>query len=435
MKLKDYFLKSIKIDRDDKYDGLLLLLYEALVILLAILLFSGCERRELSVYGDQFHSVALEVDWRQYASSDPDGMTVWFYPVDAERTSPYRSTTASVRHHDLYLPGGYYQGVVVDYSPEEYSRQAFLDLNQMQLARVEATPATYQPDSLTVVGEGVAKGVSGVINKQLFGEAAWNAVHAVRPAISQSSGLYVVASQPETMGLDTLNRKYVDRGRYGDYIPYDKRDTYQDSIKITTLRAQPTTIVWKMRIRIWIKSGFNSLWQQPASISGLSNGHLLALNENTDNPCLMQIEGWEAERTGDDSGYISTTINNFGLCPSTILPDRQQHSTSRASDDEYQASGDYFTHLCRAEQVKLNISFLLADHATLLHYHFNVGHQIVSFDDQQVLRVDMGPDFFYPNDPEGPQPIILPQVETYNGTGFGAEVTPWSDEDPVDIIF
>ena len=430
---KSYRLK-VYINRDDLIGGLAILLFEiafsAIIGVGAMILFSSCERRELYVYGDEFHSVELEVDWREYASSDPDGMTVWFYPIDTGRTSPYRSTTASVRHHDVYLPGGYYQGVVVDYSPEEYSRQEFLDMDIMQSARVEATPSSYQPDSLTVVGEGVAKSVSGLINTQLFGEVAWNTVHVERPDINQATGLYIVANQPESMALDTLHNRYVDQGRYGDYIPYKERDTYQDSIRITTLYAQPTTLIWKLRIRVWIKSGFNYLWQMPGSISGLSNGHLLALNENTDTPCLLFIDSWSTERTGTDSGYISATVSTFGLRPGTILPDRELHyAATRAGEN------DYYTNVCRPDQIKLNLSFLLRDHATLLHYHFNVGSYVVDYDNQLVLRVELGPDDFYPNNPNGPEPIVLPYVDAYNGTGFGADVTPWDDEPPVDITF
>lgn len=424
MKLKDFY---VKIDVRDVASAARMAVVE-LIFFSLLLIACSCERRELYVYGDEFHSVELEVDWRQYSNSDPDGMTVWFYPLDSERTTPYRSTTANVRHHDIYLPGGYYQGVVVDYSPEEYSRQEFMDMEQMQNARVEATPATYQPDSLTVYGEGVPQGLSDEVNLQLFSEAAWNAVHVARPEINPVNGLYMVASQPEQMALDTLQDKLVDHGEYGDYIPYKERDTYQEKIVITTLRAEPTTIIWKLRLRVWIKSGFNYIWQQPASLVGLSNGHLLALDRNSNLPCMMFLEDWDTERTGDDSGYVSTTITTFGLRPESILPDRVLHATRGADSD-------YYTQVCNADELKLNISFLLRDHATLLHYHFDVGDRVVSYDNQLVLRIELGPDYFWPDNPDGPQPIILPPVDAYNGTGFGADVTPWEDEPPIDITF
>ena len=417
-----------------------------------VFLFCSCERRELYVYGDEFHSVDLNVDWRQYADRDPDGMTVWFYPLDDLAHGPYRMTTANVRHHELYLPGGHYQGVVIDYSPEEYSNQQFLDIDSISTARVEALPSAYQPDSMTVSGEGVPRGLSDKVNKQLYGEPAWTDLHTSRPSLREETGLYTVACQPEQMGLDTLINKYVDHGLYGDYIPWRERDTYQSTIAITHLLSQPEAIVWKLHIRVWIRSGFNNMWQTHASITGLADGHFLARDVITDNPCLLGVEGWSYERTGEDSGYISATLNTFGLRPGSVQSDRVlHHSGTRTSGDtepDYNDSNwwDYYTGLCLPEELRLNLAFTLRDHATTLSWHFNVGHCAVSYDKQLVLRIDLGPDFFNADDPEGaygkggdpenPTPTIdLPYVDAYNGTDFGADVTPWDDMPPVDVTF
>lgn len=407
------------------------------VVMVILYLALGCERRELYVYGDEFHSVDLEVDWRQYADRDPDGMTVWFYPLDEGTDGVYRTTTANVRHHELYLPGGRYQGVVVDYSPEEYSRQQFLDLSSLSMARVEATPSSYQPDSLTVSGEGVPVGLSDRVNRQLYGEPAWTELQKSRPPVREETGLYVVANPPEQMGLDTLLDKYVDRGLYGDYIPWRKHETYQSTLSITHLFSEPETIVWTLRVRVWIRSGFNCLWQTPASITGLADGHFLPRDVVTDRSCLLSIGGWDYERTGEDSGYIIATVNTFGLRPESILPDRVLHQNgTRAPGDtepDYENPDwwDYYTSVCRADELRLNLSFTLRDHATTVDYHFNVGHMVVSYDEQLVLRVDLGPDFFGPDNPF----IDLPYVDAYNGTDFGAEVVPWENVTPIDVDF
>lgn len=440
-------------DRNYLLEDILLVVLVATIVFV-LLMLTGCERRELYVYGDEFHSVELEVDWRKYADRDPDGMTVWFYPLDDPTKQPYRTTTANVRHHDLYLPGGNYQGVVVDYSPEEFSRQEFLSLERMDSARVEATPSSYQPDSLTVAGEGVPRGLSDEVNWQLYGEPAWTDYQYPRPPVREETGLYEVANQPEEMALDTLDNRYVDRGEYGDYIPWQERETYQSQIRITTLRSEPETIVWKLRIRVWVREGFNYLWQSPASITGLADGHFLPRDVITDNPCLLSIDNWETERTGENSGYISTTLNVFGIRPVTLRPDREEHegrevqqvySYTRAGESEPEW-WEYYTKNCLPEDIRLNLSFVLRDHATTLHYHFNVGHYVVSWDNQLVLRIELGPEFFDPNnphgaygeggDPDNPSPDIkLPFVEAYNGTGFGADVTPWEDMPPIDISF
>ena len=127
----------------------------ALAVVAMLLLTASC-RRDLYVFGDEFHSVTLDVDWREFDSSDPDGMTVWFYKLDDPEAQPFRTTTANVRRQDLYLSNATYQGVVVSYSPEEYSRQTFADMADIDKARVEATPAPYQPADLTIPGVAVA---------------------------------------------------------------------------------------------------------------------------------------------------------------------------------------------------------------------------------------------------------------------------------------
>ena len=69
---------------------------------------------------------------------DPDGMTVWFFPTDGRES--YRYTTANVRHFETYLSKGTYEGLVVDYSPEEYGRQEFLGMDFAETARVQTLP-------------------------------------------------------------------------------------------------------------------------------------------------------------------------------------------------------------------------------------------------------------------------------------------------------
>lgn len=404
------------------------------------LLLSGCDRRDLFVYGDEFRSVVLDVDWREYdAPRDPDGMTVWFYPLDDPGHAPYRTTTANVRHQEFYLPGGRYQGVVIDYSPEEYSRQEFTGMDSVATACVVSRLAAYQPDSLTVAGEGVSRDISSQVNAQLFGDTAWTSLVGTRPERDAVSGLYNVVDPPEMMALDTLTSTIIDQGGYSDYIPYEERDSYQSTLTIQQLYAQPTTIIWRLRLRIHILDGYNYLWKQVASISGLADGHLLGQHRNTDRSCLMTVSDWEMQRTGTNEGYLAATINTFGLRPASMRNDAELHSTTgqnsgMATDDRTvsrTATGtgqssdnhwwDYYTNVCLPAQIRLNISFVLRDRATVLHYHYNVGDRITLYDEQLVLRIDLEPN------------IILPYADAYSGTEFGADVTPWQDEEPMDV--
>ena len=109
-----------------------------------LLLSTGCERRELWVYQERYAQVELDIDWRNYfrewgisqdtqinptaePAADPDGMTVYFFPRDGRKS--YRYTTAQVRHFETYLSKGEYDGLVIDYSPEEFGYQEFVGMD------------------------------------------------------------------------------------------------------------------------------------------------------------------------------------------------------------------------------------------------------------------------------------------------------------------
>lgn len=354
-------------------------------LLLTLLLFTNCERRELWIYGDQFHSLRLDVDWRKYKERDPQGMTTYFFPDDLSQDSKF-FTTANVRSLSCYLSQGGYTGVVFDYSPSEYSHQEFVGMDKAATAEVRLTPASYQPDSMA----------------QLYGTACY---YRELPTI-QPSGLYTVMNEPEEMALDTVDMQ-VYNGKYNDYIPYKERETYQATLVEQVYNAEPEPLVWKMRIRIYI-SGIYYLYETKASIAGLADGHYLARHENTDVPCLHALDDWKTEVTGDNVGYISTTFNTFGL--------RSDAKTRATLTTGYLPQG-----------LRLNLRLLLRDRSTVLYYHFDIGDHVAIYDDQLVLRIDLGEDFTDHPD--------LPFVEGYNGTGFGGVVIPWVDGPHVDLEF
>lgn len=358
-------------------------------------------RRPLYVTGDEYHSVVLHTDWRAYQNNDPDGMTAWFFPEDESATS-YRITTADVRRAELYLPAGNYTGVIIDYSPDEYGRQEFVGMDYAKTALVRATEAGYQPDSLA----------------QLYGPAAF---HLPLEPVREATGLYQVANQPEQMAADTLQHMYVEGGRYGYYIPYEERDTYQSTLVVQEFHAYPISPIWHMRIRIFVK-GIDYLYQTEGSIAGLSDGRYLALNRTTDTPCLLSLQEWETQRTGDNLGYIATTLTTFGLLGSQ----RPLNATTKADDGAPMQRLDWEnTRTLTPQDLRLNLKLLLRDRATVRYYHFDVGEYVVSFDDELVLRIDLDEDF--PGFPD------LPYVEPYNSAGFDAEVTPWADGGSADV--
>ena len=419
--------------------------YIAALTLATLLALTAC-RRELYVYGDEFYSVVLNVDWRDYDDNDPDGMTVWFYNLDNLDIKPYRTTTANVRHQQLYLPNARYQGVVVSYSPEEYAHQQFTDMDDVHYARIEATPAAYQAPDLRTPGAAVSDDDDIRAKVHLYGPQAWTDAMTPRTdseyvtandslrALAAALQLSTICNQPEDIGADTLDNRAIDSGTtYGDYIPWKERENYQTSITVQQLEALTHTLVEKMRVRVYIKEGLNYLYATQATITGMADGHFLPRHVNTENACLIAIDGWQTERTGPNEGWVSATVATFGIRPATRHANPVFHPStaigkSRYDGEECDIQG-YYTDVCDSDDLRLNLVFVLRDQHTVMTYRYDVGHLLVSYDDQMVLRLELGPDFL--ND----DPIILPKVDAYGGADFGADVTPWVDVEPVDVSF
>ena len=413
MKRHQYWIKRVM----DFIMVCLVTLTVSLMTVLLILLITSCERRDLYVYGDEFHSLTLHVDWHDYADRNPDGMTAWFWPRETDDREvpdslaswgePYRFTTANVQKYDLYLHSGKYHGVVIDYSPEEYSRQQFLDMDDIWQARVVATPDPNQPqeDSLG-------------LNKALYGSEAYG--HGM-PETQGGNGLYVVRSQPEEMGVDTLCNMEVTAGEYGDYVPYSERNTYQQQLTVKEFRVKPQSPIWQLRLRLPVK-GVTNIWQVVATVAGLADGYYLARGCNTNSPCMVRVTDWQVVKTDNEGhGYVDTTVRTFGLRPKACTTSSAR--TTRGGE----------LVITDASEVRLNLQFTLRDRKTVCTYQYDLGRYVEEFGDEQVLRLWLDEDDFKEDPNLGSGDIDLPYVDAYEGTGFGADVTPWEDGQEAEV--
>lgn len=356
----------------------------SLLALLLTVTLSGCERRELFLYADQFKQVRLDVDWREYQQPDPQGMTAWFFPQDYIHDS-YRHTTHEVRSTELYLGKGTYTGLIIDYSPEEYSHQQFTGMENMETAKVEVVPAPYQPTT----------------GDDLFEPTLYHTALPTQP----ETGLCVVMDEPQWMACDTLKDMLIHTGKYNEYIPLKERDSYQETLEPQVFKAVPKPLICRLRVYVYVK-GIYYLHSVRGSIMGMADGNYLVLGSHSNTPCVHELANWETKTTSDEQGvtsnegYVAITINTFGLM-----------------------NRDYV-----AEDLVLNLRFLLRDRETVLTYHYNVGLLTDVFEDQQVVRIDLtkGRIDGLPD---------LPYVEPYNGAGFDALVTPWEKGAEADVTF
>jgi len=371
-------------------------------LLLAVLGLTAC-RRDLWVHKERFKQIMLDVDWRNYFRNsvlypnmpDPEGMTVWYFPEEGPSLS---FTTTEVRHFETYLVKGRYKALVVDYSPQEYSHQEFVGMDYDSTAKVQSISYPYQADKYP----------------ELFGPEAYG-----RDLQKEEKGGYCTLFwEPENMACDTETFTCYS-GDYDTYIPYELRDTYQETLVRQTIDMEPLIVPWRMRVRIYIK-GIYYLYQTKASIAGLADGYYFMSDRTSSTPTLMALDDWEVHVTGDNVGYIAKTFMTWGLQNTSVLYQGRHMDVGEKAED---VPEDYSSH--PADEIRLNLRLLLRDRETVCTYHFDVGDMVRAFWNEYALRIDLMDGF------EG-QPD-LPYVDAYNGVGMEGIVTPWEDQDPIDV--
>ena len=371
-----------------------------LALLLAVLGLSAC-RRELWVHKERFKQIVLDVDWRNYFRNsvlypnmpDPEGMTVWFFPQEGPSLS---FTTTQVRQFETYLTKGPYQALVIDYSPQEYSHQECVCMDYASTAKVQSVSYPYQANDFP----------------ELYGSDAY------ARELPKEGSYCTLFWQPENMACDTESFT-ANSGEYDTYIPYQERDTYQETLTQQIVEMEPLIVPWRMRVRIYIK-GIYYLYETKASIAGLADGYYFMNDRTSSSPCLMALDDWEVHVTGDNVGYIAKTFMTWGVQNSSIL---YQGRHMEQGEKAEVVPEDYSTR--PADEIRLNLRFLLRDRQTVCNYHFDVGNMVRAFWNEYALRIDLMDGF------EG-QPD-LPYVDAYNGMDIGGIVNPWEDEDPIEV--
>ena len=55
-----------------------------IMCMLTVFAFSSCEHKDLCYHHPHTKTVRVEFDWRDAPDANPDGMCVFFYPLDGE---------------------------------------------------------------------------------------------------------------------------------------------------------------------------------------------------------------------------------------------------------------------------------------------------------------------------------------------------------------
>lgn len=243
----------------------------ALLVLWAVCLLIGCERRPLVYDYHPWGEVRIDVDWSIFGET-PTGMTLMFFPEDGSEVRVH--TTHEIESTLVRLKAGRYHILVFNLSPSEFGSLGFRGMDKYETVEVFAREIT-------------SKGYTS------------------------STGDERLARTPERLGADCLENFEVTEER----VEEKERSRTQDKTAGTTvIRLQPKCVVYNAMVSVRVR-GLHNIRSVRGSMSGMAESYLLTRGKTGADPVTHLLEGWRVEQEENDykNGRIVTVFSTFGL--------------------------------------------------------------------------------------------------------------------------
>lgn len=380
--------------------------YISSLMVLMLITASCCEHKELCYHHPHDHNVAFNVDWSLFDKEVPTGMTVMIFndQGDTEHTVLSNDTGRAT----TYLTAGIYNSVVFNQSVTEFGSVSFHGMNHIETAEVRALKYKSDWYAATKSDDGAAAGgeETGDAAGDGEGDAAGEGTgEGTGDEAGEGTGYEAGegADSEEEVGeqIDSVARTpdWIATHKASNFEVTEEMARSQDTL-YNVAQHQPESIVKTLDIRIAV-SGIQNFYGARASLTGMAEGYMLGLQRPSDKTTTYLIEFWIPEPDEEDTtkGYITAQLNCFGLP---------------------------YGHEAKPEDNIFDITVLLRDNKTQLHYTFPVGDKI-SFDDDGWADPEVGLDLAI----DEPFPDVE-QAENLGG-GFDATVDDWGEEIEHDV--
>lgn len=366
-----------------------------LLLLISVFsLFVSCQREPLEVYYRGTADVMVNVDWMSKFGEKPSGMTVILAKDGDDIT--FADVTNSVDKYEMMLEPGDYKMLIFNHSVGEFSTIRFAYTNSFSKIYAFARDLQHTPEF-------------------------WD-----------SNISYM--QEPEHIGcaIDSFTILPEMTGGMPRFIPYEDRNNIQNEFEGITLNETVEPMETEMTIRVRVL-GIKYMKSVIGSISGLADGFLLTQAWRRSQHGYHLLENWNISdisyENGDtlkSVGYITTTISTYGL------PHGRELDTQRSENSNL-----------------LSLCFTLIDGKQHV-FRYPVGKMIkyrtveaesrrAGEESQEAgyfaktdvtLELDLVVDAPFYDDDEVPN---LPYAQP-SGTGaFDAEVSPWGDDEIIDV--
>ena len=358
---------------------------------LLILLLISCYREPLELYVKGSSEVQISYDWSRYNGPIPNGLTL-MYALNGDRfTEAYPTHDITLEEREK-MDNGFYKMIVMTKTPEEYEKQGTMNFyNKNSYENMMAVSTTYDITS----------------------ETAWD-----------KGRRYMNQPEPVGVAIDSFEVNVDNDGRI--FYEYDRgadSDTLRQKKEVTIL---PMTTTLNIRVKI---VGINYLKDPQLGgadgyITGMADGFYVSQKWRRSQTGDIKLNNWRKETTAGSRasnpggvGYIVTSIETFGL------PHGKELLAQRT-----EASNFLKLHFTKLDGDPIEFSYNVGK---LIRYRGDTGSLEADFSIEDVaLQLDLQIDAPFMNEDDVPH---IPYAQP-SGTGaFDAEVSPWGDEESVDV--
>lgn len=365
-----------------------------LLLISSISLFVSCQREPLEVYYAGKADVVINVDWMSKFGEKPSGMTVIFAKDGDDIT--YTDVTNSVDQYETMLEPGDYKMLIFNHSFNEFGSIRFAQTK------------------------------------------SFNNIYAFAQQLQRTTDFWDINTsyrrEPEHIGcaIDSFTILPEMTGGKPRFISYKDRNNIPTEFEGITLNETVETMETEMTIRVRVL-GIKYMSTVIGSISGMADGFLLTQAWRRPQTCNHLLENWtvsdityENNDTTKSVGYITTTIRTYGLPHGREL-DSQRDSTSNILSLCFTLVDDK-KHVFRYPVGKMiKYRTIEAESRRAGEESQEAGYFAKT---DVTLELDLVVDAPFYDDDEVPN---LPYAQPSGSGAFDAEVSPWGDDEIVDI--
>jgi len=356
------------------------------IVLIALLVLTGCYREPLELYYDGKADLQITYDWMSKYGDRPDGMTLML-AHDGDVIS-YYDVTHNIDLTSMRANSGTYLLTTMNKSFGEYSTVNFY--NRASHNDIQVKSKTYYVQS----------------------ESFWD-----------NGRTYLEQPEKIGVGIDTFKVSNV----IDSLVFYDYRDeATPDTIHLKRhVVVEPMTTTLRVRVKV---RGISYMRAMEGYVTGMADGFFMNQRWRTTEVGTIKLENWvrdteyeQARRRAEGDpeenvGWMLCNVETFGL------PHGRELLKDRVPESNY-----IMLHFTLLDGRTIDFAYQVGKN---IRYEGDDGTMQYFYQADVALELDLVIDAPFYEDSEVP---LMPYSQPEGSGQFDAEVEPWGDDENVDV--